>query len=575
MLMQALCVAAAAVLCAGCAEALGGPERTAAPDFGPNVHIFDPTTPDIQATLDRIYAEQERAEFGTNRVALLFKPGDYTLDVRVGFYTHVIGLGQSPDDVRITGGMRVTAGWNKGDATKNFWRSAENMSLTPTVQGRVNTWAVAQGTALRRVRVKGDLLLSDGGWSSGGYTADCVVEGRINSGSQQQWFTRNSELGGWDGGVWNMVFVGVKNPPAGEWPKKPYTVIEQAPLVREKPYLTIDGAGEFAVMLPRVESEGVNGVSWTGRERSRRIPISDFHIARADRDTAATMNKTLAAGKHLLLTPGIYTLNGPINVTQAGAVVLGIGYPTLIPQRGTEAFIIGDVDGATLAGVMIDAGEQESEALVRVGDAGAKASHASDPVFLQDVFCRAGGASAGNTRAFVVINSNNVVGDNLWLWRADHGTGATWTASRNASGLIVNGNDVSVYALFVEHCQEYQTLWNGERGRVWFYQSEMPYDPPSQEAWSHGGPSEIVRGYASYKVADHVKEHEAWGLGVYCVFRGGVVLADRAIETPEVPGVKLRHMIGVRLEGLPESGIIHVHNKKGGPLISTHTSILE
>lgn len=57
-------------------------------------------------------------------------------------------------------------------------------------------------------------------------------------------------------------------------------------------------------------------------------------------------------------------------------------------------------------------------------------------------------------------------------------------------------------------------IWNGDGGRVCFYQSEMPYDPPSQEAWRHGA----VTGYASYKAADTVTAHEAWGLGVYCVF---------------------------------------------------------
>ncbi len=121
---------------------------------------------------------------------------------------------------------------------------------------------------------------------------------------------------------------------------------------------------------------------------------------------------------------------------------------------------------------------------------------------------------AGNTDCMVKIDSNDVVGDNFWLWRADHGAGANWTASKNATGLIVNGNRVIMYGLFVEHTQKYQTLWNGNDGRCYFYQSEMPYDPPSVEAWRHGN----VIGYASYKVADTVTTHEAWGLGVYCVF---------------------------------------------------------
>ena len=73
---------------------------------------------------------------------------------------------------------------------------------------------------------------------------------------------------------------------------------------------------------------------------------------------------------------------------------------------------------------------------------------------------------------------------------------------------------MTIYGLFAEHFQEYQTLWNGEGGRVYFYQSELPYDAPDQSRWQHDG----VPGYASYKVADSVHRHEAWGLGVYGVF---------------------------------------------------------
>src|SRR5262249_12482279 len=158
-------------------------------------------------------------QFNANRYALLFKPGRYDLDVQLGFYTQAIGLGQSPDDVDIHGAVRVKAQWMRNhNATCNFWRSAENLSVTRTVEGQVNTWAVSHGTALRRMHVKGDVNLWDGGWSSGGFLADSVVDGQLNSGSQQQWFSRNAQFGKWIGGNWNMVFVGTVNPPSGRWP---------------------------------------------------------------------------------------------------------------------------------------------------------------------------------------------------------------------------------------------------------------------------------------------------------------------------------------------------------------------
>src|SRR5579859_4335414 len=78
-----------------------GSGQPAVPDFGPNVLLFDPsmTATDIQGRIDAVFSRQERSQFGSDRYALLFKPGMYDLDVQVGFYTQVIGLGKSPDDV--------------------------------------------------------------------------------------------------------------------------------------------------------------------------------------------------------------------------------------------------------------------------------------------------------------------------------------------------------------------------------------------------------------------------------------------------------------------------------------------
>lgn len=42
-------------------------------------------------------------------------------------------------------------------------------------------------------------------------------------------------------------------------------------------------------------------------------------------------------------------------------------------------------------------------------------------------------------------------------------------------GLRVDGDDVTMYSLAVEHTLKDLTVWNGERGRTYFYQSELPY----------------------------------------------------------------------------------------------------
>jgi hypothetical protein len=349
-------------------------------------------------------------------------------------------------------------------------------------------------------------------------------------------------------------------------------VIDKTPLVREKPYLFIDDNGRYSVMVPSLQTGGTQGTTWSaGTTPAAPLPIDRFYLAHPGADNAASINAALAAGKDLLLTPGIYHLDSSIRVTRPGTVVLGLGYPTLVPDKGTAAMEIADVDGVKVGGVLFEAGAANSSTLLQVGEPGSSASHAKDPVFLYDICCRAGGAAAGKATCFLTIHSSDVVGDNFWLWRADHGRGAGWKSNPNATGLLVNGNDVTIYGLFVEHCQEYQTVWNGNGGRVYFYQSELPYDPPSQAAWRHG----TVNGYASYKVGDAVTTHEAWGLGVYCVFYAAPVVCENAIETPAAPGVKMHHMVTIRLSGQRGSGMNHVINGTGEAVISTRKATVD
>jgi hypothetical protein len=546
-------------------------------DFGPNVKIFDPSMSNesIQSSLDSISNQMTTNQFGNERYAVLFKPGSYNVDTNVGFYTSVLGLGSVPDDVNITGALRCEGDWMQGNATQNFWRSIENVAITPThVSNNLTskgtlTWAVSQAAPMRRVHIKGSLSLwdplgtdYDNAWSSGGFIADTKVDGAISSGSQQQFLTRNSQMGSWNDGNWNMVFVGNQGAPTNDssYPQVPNTVIAQTPVVKEKPFLKIDGNGNYSVFVPALRTNS-QGVSWNnGIGAGTSIDIDKFYIARSDRDNAATINAALAQGKNLLVTPGVYHLNESIKVNNPDTVVLGMGLATLVPDNGTEAMEVADVDGVNISGLLFDAGEKSSSSLLEVGPTGSTKNHSANPISLSDLFFRVGGGAAvGRADTSLTINSNNTVGDDFWVWRADHGTGVAWDGNTAKNGVVVNGNDVTMYGLFVEHYQEYQTLWNGNGGKVYFYQSEMPYDVPDQASWkSHNG---TVNGYASYKVADSVTTHQLFGSGVYSFFKDAVVTANTGIEVPVTPGVKIHHAASVFLTGFGE--ITHVVNNVG------------
>ena len=532
--------------------------RTSTPDLGPNVLVFSPSTPaaEMQQKIDAIYGAQQHSEFGTQRNAILLLPGEYHLDIPVGFYTQVVGLGGTPDAVHVTGNVHADASLPRNNATCTFWRGVEGFSVTPT-DGTMQ-WAVSQAVFFRRMHVLGDLVLHQKhGWASGGWISDSVIDGNVDSGSQQQWISRNTEWKSWTGSNWNMVFVGVNHPPAGEWPQPPYTKVATTPVVREKPFLWVDAKGGWNVRVPALRKDST-GITWHGGNTpGRDLPLSRFYIAKPT-DSAAAINAQLARGKDLLLTPGIYELADSIRVTRPNTVVLGLGFATLKPVKGTEAMTVSDADGIVVAGMLIDAGELQSPELMEVGSAGSKVSHAKDPNSLHDVFFRVGGAGVGKADVDLRVNANDTIIDHTWIWRADHGKGVGWDQNLSNNGLVVNGDRVTAYGLFVEHHQQYQVLWNGNQGRTYFYQSEIPYDPPTQTAFT-SVPG--VNGWASYKVADKVTTHEAWGLGVYSVFRHPDVKLTRAIESPVKPGVRFHHMMTIALDDKGE--ITHVIDDKG------------
>jgi hypothetical protein len=389
-----------------------------------------------------------------------------------------------------------------------------------------------------------------------------VIAGNGASGADnmRQWLTTESAIGRWSGTGINYVFAGVKGAPKTSFTATGVTSLATAPAARQAPFLMVRG-GKFFVFVPAA-TKGQAGYDWsTSGKAGQAIPISQFYIAHPA-DTAQTINSALAAGKNLLLTPGVYHLSQPIRVNRPDTVVLGLGYATLTPTRGTAAIEVGDVNGAVVSGVIVDAGAVRSPVLVRVGDAGSSAGNgagsAQDPTALTDLFVRIGGATPGKATTAVEINSSDVIVDDSWIWRADHGTGVGWTANVADHGLIVNGSHVTAYGLSVEHFQKEQLIWNGTDGTTVSFQSEFPYDPPSQSAWKDG----TSDGYPAYLVTHTATGHQATGLVVYAVqWFAQPLHAERAITAPVSPTIRFRGMSTGVIIGL--GGIRHIIDNAG------------
>jgi hypothetical protein len=592
ILAASLAVAAgASTVSAAAATTAGVPKATVAPqllppgqpDLGPNVYVFSPSMPQsqIQATVDSIAAQQIPNQFGTQRYALLFEPGTYgsaadPLTFQVGYYTEVAGLGSSPNDVTINGTIDVynqcfapaTPGTTNCVALDNFWRSLSNLTINVAgqsgCQSGTDFWAVSQAAPMRRVDITGgnlslmDYCSAGPQYASGGFIADSEFSGgTVVSGSQQQFLVRNSNLDGWSNGVWNQVFSGDVGAPAQSFSATsglpggtvPYTTLATSPVTQDEPFLYTDSKGNYEVFVPAVQHNSV-GPSWAnGPTPGMSIPIGKFFVAAPD-DSVAAINAALASGKNLILTPGVYDTDRTIKVTRPGTVVLGLGFPTIVPRRGNVSMQVASVPGVKLSGIIFDAGPVNSPVLLQVGDPGPAGSFGgtpNQPTLVQDVFFRIGGAEAGKATTSLVVNSSNAILDDIWAWRADHGSGVGWNDNVADNGLIVNGNDVTAYGLFVEHYEKTQVIWNGQGGTDIFFQNEMPYDPPSQAAWME---TPATDGYPAFEVARNVRAFQGYGLGSYCYFDQGVAIyATEAFDVPDTQGVRLNDILTRFLNG--------------------------
>jgi uncharacterized protein involved in high-affinity Fe2+ transport len=573
----------------------GGTPPPTGGSLGSNVIVFTPSESEasIQSELNTLGTQQNPNQFGTQRYELLFEPGTYgtsadPLDFQVGYYEAVAGLGQNPSQTVINGTIdsynQCPGGVQTNcNATDNFWRSITNLTinvagLTGCFSGE-EVWASSQDSPLRRVVINGNTTLMDycdgsPDYASGGYIGDSELNGTVTNGSQQQYFTQDTNISSWSNGVWNQVFCGDPGAPAQSFSgtsgdsggTAPYTTLSSCPTSEQEPYLYQDSSGNYNVFVPSVQTN-TSGPSWAGGNTpGTSLSVNNSFYVVNSSSTITQINAALAGGENLLFTPGVYSYSSPIDVVDANTKVIGLGFATLIPTAGNVTMNVADVPGVNISGLIFDAGPVNSPVLLQVGVAGSTANNASNPVTVDDVSFRIGGAEAGSATTSFVDDSNNSIIDDVWAWRADHGNGVGWTANTATTGLIVNGNNVSAYGLAVEHYQGYEVEWNGQGGYLLFFQNENPYDPPSQAAWMATSTQD---GYPAIYVPNSVTSFTGDGLGSYSYFDQGVAIENaEAFEVPTTSGIHLNDLLTVWLNG--SGGIQSVVDGTGAAVSSTN-----
>jgi len=561
--------------------------------------------------------------FNTKHYALLFEPGEYKdCNFEVGYYVQMAGLGKDAEGgnaVRFTGresgpyvhalnkdlkydadkgGSIAQAGW--GLCLDTFWRSAENFSAENI------KWAVSQAAPIRRVYVKENLIFGDGpAWSSGGFVANAKVDGVCNYVANQQWCSRACSFGKAENGAWSTVFIGCTgNLPEGDV-KKPdrdhVATIEETPEVRmEKPFIALNTVGNYDLHVPKATREHTSGPQLDSSNNEIRpfsqvkvgkpiLPMKDgeyvnhddhtFNIlCPEDKKITNELQEALDEGKDLVLCPGIFFLTKPLIIKYTNQVILGLGLATLVaPQDGSPCIRVQpNTHGVRVAGLMLEASKQiESpnstfrnsdnvSSLISFGEPEVTddAGDRENPGLLSDIFTRVGGSNLDrsvSTDIMVRVHSGNVIGDNLWLWRADHVRLAPDEAPNDLkyekyhqvriweeedgkkvkvnecvakNAIEVTGDDVKMYGLFCEHTTEHQCVWKGERGSTTFFQCELPYDVDIDYANDN---------FTGYFVDQTVEKHTARGLGVYSNFTCYNVNARTGIQLPSKEGIVLQN----------------------------------
>lgn len=406
-----------------------------------------------------------------------------------------------------------------------------------------------------------------------------TVDGKLVFGPQQQFCSRSvtiGEEGSIVKGSWSNVYVDCKvpsnvdianQPGTKTWQKTPdglTQILYGASTTTHTPKVTVEkcfvamesnDSDKFVLHVPKPrvrDGAAPLGADLSGENDETR-PFEKVYVAKSsDGNVARMINKAFRQGKDVVLSPGIYELKESIQIGKKEGVLLGIGMATLVaPTNGAPCIQVRPhTEGVRVEGIMFEASKlskgffgPSKSSFIEFGKEGVSDPGNPDkPGVLSDIFCRVGGSNPDrevSTDVMVRIHSDNVLGDNLWLWRADHvklskkelpnfpdmGLEYHQTLLGEVpvkTGLEVTGNNVVIHGLAVEHCCEDQVIWKGDNGEVFFYQCELPYDVDQDFA---------AKNYAGFRVTG--KNHTLGGAGVYSNFRDFNVIVKTGIVHPD------------------------------------------
>lgn len=442
--------------------------------------------------------------------------------LKLGYYTSIVGLGDQPDDVTIQGDLDVQGGIQSIDNV--FYRSLENLKVDGDLK-----WTTAQACPARSLHVTGKLSLGGG---VGGTLADSIVDGAIEDGGQQQYLFRNvsaKQLDGRKQGQMNFVFVDSQVPlPASSdlcagstscgsyYPSKnnpaPSFAIDSSTLPRpiaskHKPRITADGV----VMKDQKHT--------------------NFKQVRTQEEFD-TVTSQLTSGTIVLLHPNVYRVKHSLKLAMDNIAIIGVGFPVLRSEL-SEATI--EVSGANcvVASLIVDAPLLSFNQDVMIDVKG-------DGVEMYDIFARTFLAWTSpvekyKTTTMLQVSGSHGFMENLWLWRGDHWSGpdlegksfghVEWDPYNvNPYGLVVTEKGIGLTVLggFVEHQVWNPIYWNGDDGVFIMSQGECAYtnngNIKPEVVSSSVTPKKGLTPGVYYTVGANVKKHKYMGGGIYNIF---------------------------------------------------------